>query len=107
MSLALTATCFEALLHPSGAGMPSSIVISNITPPYIQTLCHFESLTYTTLNGLVMQKVIHAWSLKHAMSYPYLMHATLALSAAHLKHQLPAANSPEQHRRHALAELHH
>ena len=106
MSLTFAATSLEALLHSSGAGIPSSNVISNITP-YIQTLCHFENLTYTTLGSSIVQAVIHTSNLKHATSYPYLMHATLALSATHLKHLLPASNNPKLHRQHALTEAYH
>ena len=55
----------------------------------------------------MVHNVVKASNLKFAMTHPYLMHATLAFAAAHLKHLLPVSANPTEHRQNALAESYH
>jgi hypothetical protein len=41
------------------------------------------------------------------MTYPFLMHATLAFAAAHLKYLLPFSANPMEYRQNAIAEVYH
>ena len=104
MSLALTAASLDALLQSAG-DLPNCLR-SGVTS-YVHILQHFETVTYATTGGPMVHDVVKASNLKFCMTYPYLMHATLAFAAAHLKHLLPFSANPTLHRQNALAESYH
>lgn len=104
-SPSLNSKTLENLLQSNSSPAPVS-VIAYITP-YTQTLQHFNSITSTTVGSLVAQRIFKASVLQMAMSHPYLMHATLAVSAAHLSYLFPASSHPKEHQRNALAVAYH
>lgn len=104
MSLAQTAASLHALLH-SARDRPRYLDSSYNS--YVQILQHFGTITYATTGSPTVQDVVKHSNLRLAMTYPYLMHATLAFGAAHLKHLLPFSANPTQHRQNALAEAYH
>jgi hypothetical protein len=104
MSLALTAASLNELLQSAGE-LPGYLQSGNTS--YVQILQHFETVTYATTGSPTVQEVVKNSNLRFAMSHPYLMHATLAFGAAHLKHLLPFAANPDQYRQKAIAEAYH
>ena len=104
MSLALTAASIDALLQSAG-DLPNHLHPGVTSSVHI--LQHFETVTYATTGSPVVQDVVKVGNLKFAMTHPFLMHATLAFAAAHLKHLLPLSANPIQYRQNALAEAYH
>jgi hypothetical protein len=104
MSLALTAASLDALLQSAG-DLPKHLRSGDAS--YVQILHHFETVTYATTGSPTVQDVVKFSSLKFAMTSPFLMHATLAFGAAHLKHLLPFSANPTQYHQNALAEAYH
>jgi hypothetical protein len=104
MSLALTAASLDALLQSAG-DLPNHLRRGATSDVHI--LQHFETVTYATTGSPVIQDVVKAGNLKFAMTHPFLMHATLAFAAAHLKHLLPFSANPIEYRQNALAEAYH
>jgi hypothetical protein len=102
MSLAFAANRLESLLQPS----EPPALFAHMTP-FLQSLQHFETVTYTTVGSPIAQHVVKQSVLRIALQHPYLMHATLAVSATHLKHLLPTATHPVQHTANAIAESYH
>ena len=107
MSRALAATSLETLLQPDPDSASAQLLKTNAITPYLQTLEHFETVTFTTVGSPIAQYVVKSAVLKIAMEIPYLMHATLAVAATHLKHLLPEATHPKEHRQYAYTESYH
>jgi hypothetical protein len=104
MSLALTAASLDALLQPAG-DLPNHLRSGGTS--YVHILQHFETVTYATTGSPVVQEVAKAGNLKFAMMHPFLIHATLAFAAAHLKCPLPFSANPMEYRRNAIAKAYH
>jgi hypothetical protein len=104
MSLALTAASLDALLRSTG-DLPNHLRPS--VTSYVHILQHFETVTYATTGSPVVQEVVKAGNLKFAMTHPFLMHATLAFAAAHLKYLVPFSANPIAYRQNAIAEAYH
>ncbi|KAL2427276.1 hypothetical protein ABEF95_011005 [Exophiala dermatitidis] len=75
--------------------------------PVLQTLQHFDTVTYCSMGSVIAQDIIKECVHGVAVQKPYLLHAVSGVSAAHLCHLLPANQHPVQHRQSKLADAFH
>lgn len=83
------------------------IELPNQMTPILQTLHHFDTVTYLSMGSELAQQVIRLCLRRTAMEKAYLLHAVNGVSAAHLCHLLPAAQYPKPHRQSKLAAAYH
>lgn len=89
------------LLFPLAAEAPEQMT------PVLQTLHHFETVTYGSMGSDLGQQIIKLCVHSIAVERPYLMHAVNGISAAHLCHLIPAAQHPDRYRQSKLADAYH
>lgn len=75
--------------------------------PVLQTLHHFDSVTYCSMGSEMGQRIIRSCMHQLVADTPYLMHAINGVSAEHLCHLLPEAQHPVQHKQSRLAGAYH
>ena len=75
--------------------------------PFLQTLHHFDTVTYCSMGSDMGQQIIKFCIHSIAIEKPYLMHAVHGISAAHLSHLLPATRHPVQNHQSKLADAYH
>lgn len=75
--------------------------------PILQTLHHFDTVTYCSMGSHLAQQVIKTCMHNLVVQNPSLLHAINGVSAAHLCHLLPADQHPKQYRQNQLAAAYH
>lgn len=87
--------------------LPVETLLPDKVLPLFQMLHHFDTVTCATMGSTFAQHVFKSSAFSIAIQTPYLLHALLGVSAAHLYHLLPAAQHPVQHRQSKLADAYH
>lgn len=75
--------------------------------PVLQTLQHFDTVTYCSLGSEPAQVIIRSCMHTMIIENACLMHAVNGTSAAHLSYLVPAAQNAQQHRQSKLAAAYH
>ena len=73
----------------------------------VKAMHHFETVTSATMSSYLGHEILRHKVLSMVSSSPFLFHAVLGISAAHLQHLLPAHINPLQNQEHRLAETRH
>lgn len=87
--------------------VPNATKLPDHMTPALQTLHHFDTITYCSMGSDMGQQIIRSYMYHIALEKPYLMHAVNGVSAAHICHLLPAVQHPAQHRQSKLAAAYH
>lgn len=72
-----------------------------------QALQHFHTVTYATMSSTLGENIMKQKIASMVTSFPYLLHATVGISAAHLQYLLPKHRHPLQYQENRLAETRH
>lgn len=87
--------------------IPSTVRQLDQMTPILQTLHHFDTVTYCSLGSHLAHQVIKICMHNLVVQNPSLLHAINGVSAAHLCHLLPANQHPKQYRQNRLTAAYH
>ncbi|KEF51002.1 uncharacterized protein A1O9_12928 [Exophiala aquamarina CBS 119918] len=97
-------------LRPALLSMPAFLVTADLPEsmtPFMHTLQHFDSNTYSSMGSDMGQKIVKTCVYTIAIETPHLMHALHGVAATHLGHLLPASQHPVQNNQSKLAAAYH
>ena len=96
--------------RPALFSMPAFLVTTDVPEsmtPFMHTLQHFDSDTYSSMGSDMGQKIVKTCMYTIAIETPHLMHALHGVAATHLGHLLPASAHPVQNNESKIAAAYH